>query len=71
MRLHWQVTTDLLDQEGITHRIVEAQGQSRLAQMLWCMSLGDWVSYYLALLNGVDPTPEAAIAYMKRAMAAS
>ena len=66
VRLHWQVTTDLLDQAGIAHRIVEAQGQSRLVQMLWCMSLGDWVSYYLALLNGVDPTPEAAIAYMKQ-----
>jgi len=69
VRLHWQVTTDLLDQAGITNSIVEAQGQSRLAQMLWCMSLGDWVSYYLALLNGVDPTPEAAIAYMKRKLA--
>jgi len=71
IRLHWQVTTDLLGQAGIANDIVEAQGQSRLAQMLWCMSLGDWVSYYLALLNGVDPTPEEAIAYMKGKLASA
>ena len=66
--LHWQVTTDLLEQSGIACGIVTVKGQTRLAQMLWCISLGDWVSYYLALLNGVDPTPEAALAYMKQTL---
>jgi glucose/mannose-6-phosphate isomerase len=28
--------------------------------------LGDWVSYYLALMNGVDPTPVRVIDYLKR-----
>ncbi len=69
VRLHWQATTDLLERAGIAARIVEVKGQSRLAQMLWCTSLGDWVSYYLALLNGVDPTPEDALAHMKRVLA--
>jgi glucose/mannose-6-phosphate isomerase len=27
--------------------------------------LADWVSYYLALLNGVDPTPIPDIDYLK------
>lgn len=71
VNMHWQVTTDLLDQAGVASHVVAVQGQSRLAQMLWCMSLGDWVSYYLALVNGVDPTPEEAIAQMKRAMASA
>jgi glucose/mannose-6-phosphate isomerase len=69
VRTHWQVTTDLLDQRGIPHRIVEARGRSRLAQALWTLALADWVAYYLALLNGVDPTAEEAIAYMKRGLA--
>jgi glucose/mannose-6-phosphate isomerase len=69
VRLHWQVTTDLLDQRGIPHRIIEARGRSRLAQVLWTLALADWVAYYLALLNGVDPTAEEAIAYMKRELA--
>ncbi|MGI8856190.1 MAG: bifunctional phosphoglucose/phosphomannose isomerase [Thermomicrobiales bacterium] len=69
VRIHWQVTTDLLDQRGIPHRIIEARGHSRLAQVLWTLALADWAAYYLALLNGVDPTAEEVIAYMKRKLA--
>lgn len=69
VRLHWQVTSDLLGQGGIPSGIVEAKGHGRLAQILWALALADWTAYYLALLNGVDPTAEEAIAYMKRAMA--
>jgi glucose/mannose-6-phosphate isomerase len=35
---------------------VELQGESVLRQMLWGSVLGDFVSIYLAILNGVDPT---------------
>jgi glucose/mannose-6-phosphate isomerase len=69
VRIHWQVTTDLLDQRGIPHRIVEAQGRSRLAQVFWTLALADWTAFYLALLNSVDPTAEEAIAYMKGKLA--
>jgi len=69
VRLHWQVTTDLLDRRGIPSGIVEAKGRSRLAHMLWALAFADWAAYYLALLNGVDPTAEEAIAFMKRALA--
>ncbi|MCA1665991.1 MAG: bifunctional phosphoglucose/phosphomannose isomerase [Thermomicrobia bacterium] len=69
VRTHWQVTTDVLDRRGIPQHIVEAKGRSRLAQMLWTLAFADWVAYYLALLNGVDPTAEDAIAYMKRKLA--
>ncbi|HEY8291177.1 MAG TPA: SIS domain-containing protein, partial [Thermomicrobiales bacterium] len=69
VRTHWQVTTDLLDRHGIPYGIVEAKGRSRLAQMLWALAFADWAAYYLALLNGVDPTAEEAIAYMKQQLA--
>lgn len=69
VRAHWQVTTDLLDQRGIPHAILEAKGRSRLAQVFWTLAFADWTAYYLALLNGVDPTAEEAIAYMKRKLA--
>lgn len=65
VQTHWQVTTDLLERRGIPSTIIEATGRSRLAQMLWTLAFADWAAYYLALLNGVDPTAEAAIAYMK------
>jgi len=35
---------------------VELQGESVIAQMLWGALLADFVSIYLAILNGVDPT---------------
>jgi glucose/mannose-6-phosphate isomerase len=36
---------------------VQLAGNSPLAQMLWGSILADYVSIYLAILNGVDPTP--------------
>jgi glucose/mannose-6-phosphate isomerase len=37
--------------------------------MMSAVLLGDYVSYYLALLNGVDPSPVDAIDYMKGRLA--
>ncbi len=34
---------------------VEAQGETELKQLLWTVSLGDFVSLYTAFLNGVSP----------------
>ena len=36
---------------------LEVQGKSVLAKMLSTMVVGDFVSVYLAVLRGVDPTP--------------
>jgi glucose/mannose-6-phosphate isomerase len=44
---------------------VESEGQSLLARMFSLIYLGDWTSYYLAILNGVDPTPVKVIEYLK------
>jgi glucose/mannose-6-phosphate isomerase len=48
-----------------------ARGERPLAQMLSIIHFGDYVSYYLALLNGVDPTRIDAINYLKEALSAS
>lgn len=37
--------------------VVQAQGHNILEQMLSTIALGDFVSLYLAILNGIDPTP--------------
>lgn len=44
---------------------VESEGHSLLARMFSLIYLGDWTSYYLAILNGVDPTPVKVIDYLK------
>lgn len=48
--------------------IVEAQGSSMLEQLLWTVALGDFVSIYMALLNGLNPTPVELIEKFKKAL---
>lgn len=45
---------------------VVASGGGRLARLFSLVYFGDYVSFYLAMLNGVDPTPIERIDYLKR-----
>jgi glucose/mannose-6-phosphate isomerase len=54
---------------GITE--VWPQGYSRLARLLSLLYTGDFTSYYLALLRGVDPKPVEAIDRLKDQLASS
>ena len=45
---------------------VQSEGSSLLARMFSLIALGDWVSYYLAMLNHVDPTPVSVIDLLKK-----
>jgi glucose/mannose-6-phosphate isomerase len=54
---------------GITE--VWAQGQSRLTRLFSLLYTGDFTSYYLALLRGVDPRPVEAIDHLKTQLASS
>ena len=47
---------------------IELAGDSPLAQMLWGSILADFVSIYLAILNGVDPTPVVLVEKFKDEM---
>ena len=64
---------------GITREIVSAyagevlevasEGKSLLARMFSLIYLGDWVSFYLAMLNRIDPTPVRVIDMLKKKLA--
>lgn len=45
---------------------VVAAGDTKIQQMLWTLLLGDFVSAYLAFLNGIDPTPVDLIEKLKK-----
>ena len=62
-------TADALADAGIESERVEALGTSPLAQVLTTIYHGDFVSYYLALLNGVEPSPVAPIEKLKKRLA--
>lgn len=48
---------------------VRGEGESLLARMFSVIYLGDWVSYYMAMLNGVDPSPVPIITKLKGILA--
>lgn len=48
---------------------VEAQGSSEIEQILYALVLGDFVSVYLAILNGLNPTPVELIEKLKTELA--
>jgi glucose/mannose-6-phosphate isomerase len=48
---------------------VWSEGKSVLARMFSLIQLGDWVSFYLAILHGENPTPVAVIDYLKQSLA--
>ncbi len=48
---------------------VYAKGDSLLAQLVYFLHFGDWVSWYLAQENQVDPTPVAVIDFLKGELA--
>ena len=45
---------------------ISLEGKSLIAQLLWASILADFVSIYVAILNGVDPTPVALIEKFKK-----
>lgn len=44
---------------------VQAEGSSKLEHLLWIIMLGDFVSIYTAILNGINPTPVDLIEQLK------
>ncbi len=46
--------------------VVQLRGETLLQQLLWGCILADFVSIYVAILNGVDPVPVALIEKLKK-----
>ena len=64
--LRYNATHDALEAAGVASEHVEARGDRDLARVLTAVYFGDWLSYYLAMLNGVRPSPMTAIQHIKR-----
>lgn len=48
--------------------IVTVQGDDILEQLLWAIAFGDFVTLYVALLNGLNPAPVDLVEAFKKAM---
>jgi glucose/mannose-6-phosphate isomerase len=65
----FEITDRLLSGKRPKAIIVELQGETQIAQLLWGCILADFVSIYVAVLNGVDPTPVALVEKLKQELA--
>ncbi len=54
---------------GVESIILEAIGETLLSRMFSLIQLGDWASYYLAILNEIDPMPVKIIDKLKSELA--
>ncbi|MBM3173307.1 MAG: bifunctional phosphoglucose/phosphomannose isomerase, partial [Chloroflexi bacterium] len=70
-QLRHQITGELLEQSDIAYQVIDASGRDALSQMISLVFLGDWVSYYLAVLYQTDPTPVKPIDYLKKRLSES
>lgn len=60
-----QVTSDLLSEIGINNIFISCDGDSFLSRQLKLILLTDMISYYLAIINEVDPIPVDRIMNLK------
>ena len=68
-RKRFDVTAAQFAETGIPVHRFECGGSTALDQILLATAWGDYVSCYLALLNGVDPSPVPQIDRLKAALA--
>jgi glucose/mannose-6-phosphate isomerase len=62
------VTERLLSGKRPAPEVVVPQGETILEQLLWSFNFGGYVSLYVALLNGLNPTPVDLVEDLKREM---
>ncbi len=66
----FEVSERLLSGRRPAPIIVRPEGKGALQQLLWTLALGDYVSLYLGILNGLYPTPVELVEKFKKEMEA-
>ena len=64
-KIRFDVTAELLDRAQIPHVTLRFAGQNMLSEVLQMTLFTDYVTFYLALLNGADPSEVRSIDYLK------
>jgi glucose/mannose-6-phosphate isomerase len=63
------ITQGIMERAGLIMFDLKVQGKSRLAKMLSTIVVGDFISIYLAVMRGTDPTPVLTINFLKNSLA--
>ena len=71
VRLRFDATASLFEEAGVPVHRLHVRGARRLEQLMIGTAWGDYVSCYVALLNGTDPSPVPQIDRLKAVLAAA
>lgn len=64
----FEVSERLLSGQRPAPHVILPEGETLLQQLLWTTAMGDFVSLYVALLNGLNPTPVDLIEKFKKSL---
>jgi len=64
-----EIVRELINDQVASLHILKTRGDSRLTRLFSLVQFADWTSYYLALLDEIDPSPVAKIDLLKSKLA--
>jgi glucose/mannose-6-phosphate isomerase len=64
--LRMDITKEVIQKEGVNVLEIWSRGQGLLSRMFSLIYIGDFISFYLAILYGIDPTPVDKVDHLKR-----
>jgi len=64
--LRMDITRDMIKQEDVDLIEIWSRGDSLLSRIFSLIYTGDFISYYLAILYGIDPTPVERVTFFKK-----
>jgi glucose/mannose-6-phosphate isomerase len=63
--MRMDITKEVIQKEGVTVLEIWSRGKDLLSRMFSLIYIGDFISFYLAILYGIDPTPVDKVNYLK------
>lgn len=63
------ITEDILRKKGVSIVEIHSRGKGILSRIMSLIFTGDMISFYLAVLHGIDPTPVERVTYLKKELA--
>ena len=69
VKIRMDITSNLIREEGVELIEIWSRGEDLLSRIFSLIYIGDFISFYLAILYGIDPTPVDRVTYLKKQLA--
>lgn len=65
----YPITNDVIEKNGYKALTYKTTSKTKLEEVVEILVLGSYISFYLAMLNGIDPSPIPWVDYFKAKLA--